>query len=792
MGGARASPPAPMVSAGVPAPYCSFVRVQRYSFLGNNAQGCQKNMLFYVILFVPLSFYVYLCRKFPMESIATAAPLIVDPTLIFFVVLLIILFAPIVMSKLRIPHIIGMVLAGIAIGPHGLNVLERESSFEIFGQVGLYYIMFLAGLEMDMESVRRSTRRFVIFGLLTCMVPFWLTYAVSLLLLGYGHATAFLLGCIMASNTLIAYPIIGRYGLQKHPSVALSVGSSMISLFLALVMLAALASMYGVAVQEEPAEPSSLTLFWLLFLLKLAAFLVGSVVLIPRLTRYFLRRYSDAVMQYVFVMSVMFLSAALTTVIGLEGIVGAFISGLILNRYIPRVSPLMNRIEFIGNALFIPYFLIGVGMLINVSALLGGGSVVWVVLLIAFIGTFGKAVAAYVSSLLFRLPQRDGNMMFGLTSAHAAGAIAMVMVGVRLDIVTDDMLNGVVLMILVTCIVSTLVTEQAAKSIVIHSLTSPLTEGKPAAPADGVPSAATTGGKVADDEKILLCVKYPEIAPQLLDLSIFMRNQRLNRGLVALNVVYDDDQAAALREQGLRLLESLQHQAAASDVRMQTQVRLASNIANGIKHAFREFACSEIVMGMHVHTDVNPKFWGEFIQSLYNGLNRQIVLTRFVQPLATLRCIRVAVPSRAELERGFHRWLERLCRLAGGLDCRIQFHGRDESLKFIGNYIRERHPGVRAEYTQMVHWNELPTLAAGIASDHLFVVVTARKGTISYKNALDRLPDELQRYFSGKNLMIIFPDQYGTQKEDTMSFTEAQHHEETSLYGTIMRLIHRR
>ncbi len=718
-----------------------------------------------------------------MATFPIIPPLIRDPTLTFFVVLLIILFAPIVMSKLRIPHIIGMVLAGIAIGPHGLNVLQRDASFEIFGQVGLLYIMFLAGLEMDMESVKRSTRSFLVFGILTCMVPFWLTYAVSVSLFGYGHAMSFLLGCIMASNTLIAYPIIGRYGLQKHPSVALSVGSSMISLFLALVMLAALVSRAdGVAQMAQhtglgttAGDGMSMALFWVLFLVKLAAFIAGSVLFIPRLTRYFLRRYSDAVMQYVFVMAVMFFSAALTVLIDLEGIVGAFISGLILNRYIPKVSPLMNRIEFIGNALFIPYFLIGVGMLINVGAVFNGGNVVWVVLLIAFIGTFGKAVAAYASSLLFRLSQRDGNMMFGLTSAHAAGAIAMVMVGVRLNMVNDNMLNGVVLMILVTCIVSTLVTEHAAQAIVLSEKAHPV----------------ATKHK-ADDEKILLCVKYPEIAPQLVSLSILIRNQSLNRGLVALNVVYDDDQAPALREQGLQLLEKLQQQASASDVRMQTQVRLASNIANGIKHAFREFACSEIVMGMHVHTDVTPKFWGEFIQSLYNGLNRQIFLVRFVQPLATLRRIRVAVPSRAEMELGFYRWLERLCRLAGQLDCRIQFHGRKDSFKYIDEYIKSHHSSVRAEYTDMEHWNELPTLAADIAQDHLFVVVTARKGTISYKNAHDRLADELQHHFSGKNLMIIFPDQYGSPKEDGMSFTEAQHKEENSIYSTILHWIHKK
>ena len=254
--------------------------------------------------------------------------------------------------------------------------------------------------------------------------------------------------------------------------------------------------------------------------------------------------------------------------------------------------------------------------------------------------------------------------------------------------------------------------------------------------------------------------------------------------------MYDGIHSNTSREQGLRLLERLQQQASASEVRVQTQVRLATNIANGIKHAFREFACSEIIMGMHVHTDINPRFWGEFIQSLYNGLSRQIILTRFVQPMNTLRRIQVAVPSRAEFEPGFHRWLERLSRLAGQLDCRIQFHGRQESLALIAEYINNRHPNVRAEYTQMTHWNELPKLAAGISEDHLFVVVTARKGTISYKNALERLPDELQKHFSGKNLMIIFPDQFGDQKEDRMSFTEAQHHEENSIYDSISRWLH--
>ena len=381
---------------------------------------------------------------------------ITDPTLIFFVVLIIILFAPIIMGKLRIPHIIGMVLAGVLVGQYGLNILKRDSSFELFGRVGLYYIMFLAALEMDMQGVKRNKYRMLAFGLLTFSIPFILTYFMGTCLLGYSGSASLLLGCIMASNTLIAYPIVTRYGLQRKPSVTLSVGSSMLSLLMALLVLAGLVASH---------QNSGGAAFWVWFALRFVLYCAAMIWLIPRLTRWFLRRYSDAVMQFIFVMAILFMSAALSDIAGVEGIFGAFLAGLILNRYIPHVSPLMNRIEFIGNALFIPYFLIGVGMIINVGLLFSGGHILWVVFCIVLFGTLGKALAAYGACLGFRLPVSSGHMMFGLTSAHAAGSIAMVLVGMRLVVapgrylVDDDMLNGVVCMILCTCIISSMMTD---------------------------------------------------------------------------------------------------------------------------------------------------------------------------------------------------------------------------------------------------------------------------------------------------------------------------------------------
>ena len=695
---------------------------------------------------------------------------ITDPTLTFFVVLLIILLAPIIMGKLRIPHIIGMVLAGVVVGKYGLNILVRDNSFELFGRVGLYYIMFLAALEMDMESIRKNRNRLLIFALLTFTVPLLLTYFMGIHLLNYGITASLLLGCIMASNTLVAYPIVSRYGLQRKPSVTLSVGSSIISLIFSLIMLAAI-------VASNKGEGSFG--FWLFFVSKFVIYCAAAIFLLPRLTRWFLRRYSDAVMQFIFVLASLFLCAALSAAIGLEGIFGAFLSGLILNRYIPSVSPLKNRLEFIGNAVFIPYFLIGVGMLINVRLLFTGGGILWAVICITLFGTLGKAIAAYAACFGFRMPISSGHMMFGMTSAHAAGAIAMVMVGMNLlgedgaPLVNAQMLNAVIVMILFTCIISSVITEQSAQRIILRDKELPV-----------------EAHRKANDQRILVPVKYPEYAEQLMNMAILMLNRKQTRGLVALNVVYDGEHMHRNMEQGNRLLEQMTQYCAGSDIQIQTQTRIAANIANGIKHAFKEFQATEILIGMHTHKEVSTKFWGEFHQSLFNGLNQQITMARLAQPLNTIRRIQVAVPSRAEFEPGFYRWLERLSRIAGNLECRIQFHGRTETLSLVNEYIKNRHPQVRADYSNMDHWNELPKLANDVADDHLFVIVTARKGTVSYKNALEYLPDEVQRYFNGKNLVIIFPDQYGDQ--EVMTYSQSQHTEERSAWESLARWIDKR
>jgi len=674
---------------------------------------------------------------------------ITDPTWVFFIVLCIILLAPMIMGRLRIPHIIGMVLAGIAVGKYGFNILERDSSFEMFGKVGLYYIMFLAGLEMDMEGLKKHLHKMVVFGLLTFLIPFVMVYFAGISIMGYSTKATLLLCCILSSNTLIAYPIVCKYGIQRHRSVTLCVGASMIALLLVLILVSAFAGLFSSGGTDA--------WFWVAMALKLALYCGGMIYLIPRATRYFLQHFSDAVMQFIFALGVLFLSAAISNMIGLEGVFGAFFAGLLLNRFIPHVSPLMGRIEFIGNALFIPYFLIGVGMLINIRALFYGWHTAYIVFCMVFFGTVAKMIAAYVASISMRLPMSHGHMMFGLTSAHAAGSIAIVMVGLRMEVgngeylVDSDMLNGVVMMILFTCIISSLVTEYASQKIVLSG------------------NIVSDDEKNGDDEKILIPLKFHGNIERLVNLAILMRNPRLNRGIIGLNVVLDDINAMHNQALGKQLLEQATKVASAADVRMQTQSRIATNIANGIMHAFKEYDASEIIIGLHKQKNEGDNFWGVFTENLFTELNRQIVIARFSQPLNTIRRIQVAVPSRAEFEPGFHRWIDRLARMAGNLECRIQFHGRQDTLSLINQYMHNNYPDARTDYQDMPHWAGLPALVSSVKEDHLLAVVTARRGTVSYKTAFEKLPNELRRFYRMENLMIIFPDQYG-EPLDAMTF----------------------
>lgn len=674
-----------------------------------------------------------------------------------------------IFSKLHIPHLTGMILAGVLIGEHGFNLLERDASFELFGKVGIYFIMCLAGLEMDLQNLKQNKSKGFIFGVITTAMPFLFGYLAGYYFLDYSIEASLLLACIFASHTLVAYPIVGRYGLSKSPAVTISVVATMVALLYSLLFLAGISG---------TVKGDTDVWFWILFVVKFAVYIFALFFVMPKLLRVFFRRYSEPILQFTFTLAVVLFSAATAELCGFEGILGAFLAGLVLNRFVPKTSPLMNRIEFVGNALFIPYFLIGVGMLVNVSPLFHEAEAVIVVVIMVIASTLSKYMAALVSRKMFRMTHSEGVMMFGLTEAHAAGALAMVMVGINLQLESGEplmnnaVLDGVVMTILISCIISSIATDQAAKKLKMQN--------------DGLAKAHRMDSTPLDDEKIFIPVNNTSDIETLMSTAIMMRNRKLNRGLICINIVNDANVSSQAQARSKECLDMAAKYANAADVPVQTQSRLAVNFVTATVHAFRENSASELLIGMHRRRHSDESFLGMFANGLIKRLSRQIIIVSMQIPANTIRKIVVAVPEKAEYEKGFYRWINRIARMAEDLGCPVVFYASEMTNLLILNYMRERHKTAPADYEILESWNDFPALRHELSRDSLLVVVTARKGSISYQSAFAQLPSQLTSSFADKSLMIVYPDQQ-EENNEAYAFVDPHNYDSSTASNRISK-----
>ncbi|WP_125041420.1 cation:proton antiporter domain-containing protein [Bacteroides faecalis] len=686
---------------------------------------------------------------------------ITDPTWVFFLVLIIILFAPMILGRLHIPHIIGMILAGVLIGEHGFHILDRDSSFELFGKVGLYYIMFLAGLEMDMEDFKKNRTKGIVFGLFTFVIPMALGVWSSMSFLGYGFTTAVLLASMYASHTLIAYPIISRYGLSRLRCVNITIGGTAVTVTLALIILAVIGGMYKGTIDS---------MFWVLLVVKVAFLGFLIIFFFPRIGRWFFRKYDDSVMQFVFVLAMVFLGGGLMEFVGMEGILGAFLAGLVLNRLIPHVSPLMNRLEFVGNALFIPYFLIGVGMIIDIRSLFMGGEALKVALVMTIVATFSKWLAAWLTQKIYHMQPNERSMMFGLSNAQAAATLAAVLIGHEIimengqRLLNDDVLNGTVVMILFTCIISSLVTERAARRFAINE------------------SVQEEEGEKKLQEQILIPVANPETIEDLINLALVIKDAKQKNGLIALNVINDNNSSENKELQGKRNLEKAAMIAAAADVPVTMVSRYDLNIASGIIHTIKEYEATDVVIGLHRKANIVDSFFGNLAENLLKGTHREVMIAKFLMPVNTLRRINIAVPPKAEYETGFQKWVEHFCRMGSMLGCRVHFFANEHTLMRLQQLVKKRHSSTPTEFSILEEWDDLLLLTGQVNYDHLLVVISARRGSISYDPSFERLPGQLGKYFANNSLIILYPDQFGEPQEivsfsDPRGYNESQHYD---------------
>ena len=590
---------------------------------------------------------------------------VTEPTWIFLGVLSIILFAPLLFNKLRMPHIIGMILAGMLIGPHGLNVLERDGSFELFGKVGLYYIMFLASLEINMQEMKQAKGGALFMGLVVFLIPIALGLVANMFILEYSLVASVLLASMYASYTLISYPIVARYGLSRLRCVNFVVGGTIITDTLTLFVLAVVAGTFSGEADV-----------WFVLAMLGKLLLVGFVIVFffPRIARYFFRNYNDSVIQYIFVMVMLFLGAGMMELAGMEGILGAFITGLVLNRLIPHSSPLMRRIDFVGNAIFIPYFLIGVGMMIDISVLFRGGNALVVAAVMVVTALTGKWLASFIVSKVYHMSSSERNLMFGLSTSQAAATLAAAIVGhgIILEdgsrLLNDDVLNGTVLLILVTCIVSSITSDRASRKLIIS--------GK-------VLNNPTT----VSSKKTLLALANPNLVDRLMDLALLVRKENSKIPLSAITVVLDEDRK--LQQQGTKVLDLAASIAASANVPLLTKVRLTTNLAHGIIHEVKENDYRELIVGFHKKETANDSFLGGVLPEVLAALDCQIVMARMNIPLNTVRTIHITFPAKAEFEAGFSYWVEETARMASGLDCKIMYHGHPDTMARIKEELKK-------------------------------------------------------------------------------------------------------
>ncbi|MGN0224395.1 MAG: cation:proton antiporter [Muribaculaceae bacterium] len=672
------------------------------------------------------------------------AAIVTHPIPIFFIVMLIILLGPLLLNRLRIPHIIGMIVAGVVIGPFGCDVLHNDESFRIFGQVGLLYLMFLAGLEIDMYHLRLNLRRGLFFGLLTLAVPLAAGILTAMYVQKLDLAASLLLGAMYAAHTLIAYPVAARYGITRAPAVVIAVVGTIIAVIGSLMVIA-LAVSIG---HDGSADLSDI----LLLLLRMALWAGVLFFLYPKVTRWFFRNFSDRVNQYVFIMAMVFLAAWTASLIGLEGILGAFLAGLVLNRYVPAASPLMTSIEFVGNALFIPYFLISVGMMINLRVV-GNVDTLIAAGIMLTVGIAAKWLPAYITQKVNGLDPFGRKTLFGLTVAHTAVALAVVTLGNEMGLLSETILNATILVILITCSMAPIITANAAPKLKIAMMSDD--------------ESMTQQTRV---NNTLIAVSNPLTAPQLVELGVLMRNTRSHR-FYAIHVRNDNSPSAkAMSANALALAKS---SAAAADIAINEIERYDLNTVTGVLNALAERDITEVIVGMHRRSAVIDSFYGTKIEQLLQSTNRMVLISRIYMPLNTIARICVAVPRSAQYESGFARWVRCLARLTRQLGCRIIFCCHPEQQPLIREIIVDGSYGIRTEFRTVESLDSLIMLTARVHEEDLLVVISAREHSVSHTDEVTELPGMLQRNYARNNLLVIYPEQFG---EDPTHLTSIFHH----------------
>lgn len=684
----------------------------------------------------------------------TTLPL-TNPVLKFLLILVIILFAPIILNKIKIPHLLGLIIAGAVIGPNGINLMERDSSIILSGTAGLLYIMFLAGLEIDLADFKKNSKKSLVFGMYTFIIPMVLGVLAGIYLLEFSIPTSVLLASMFASHTLIAYPLISKMGVAKNKAVNITVGGTLITDTLALLVLAVIVGMTTGEVNTE---------FWVRLSVSIVIFGLIVMLVFPIIGRWFFKRFDDNVSQYIFVLVMVYLGAVLAEMAGIEAIIGAFLAGLALNRLIPHTSPLMNRVEFVGNAIFIPFFLIGVGMLIDYRAFFKDLETIRVAGIMIVVATVAKFLAAWLTQKTFKFSADERRLIFGLSNAQAAATLAAVLVGYNIITGTDTagepirlldetVLNGTILMILFTCTIASFVAQKGAKNIALLDNTDSEQEDE------------------ENEEKILIPINNLDTTDELINLGVTIKSKKNKDGLFALNIIDNNTVSGSADKQAKKILSKAAITAAATDNLLHELLRYDLNIVNGISSVVKEHKITDLILGLHINKGISDSFFGNLTEGILTKCNTTTLIYKPAQPFGTIKRHIIIVPENAEKEIGFPFWLIKVWNIARNSGAKLLFYAHKETLKLIKE-IHIKHP-IACDFEDFNDWDDFLILARNFQEDDNLIIVLSRKDKPSYHSNMTKMSSYLNKYFKNTSYILIYPMQAGVTEDSSIDLKNA-------------------
>ncbi|TVQ11372.1 MAG: cation:proton antiporter [Balneolaceae bacterium] len=658
-----------------------------------------------------------------------------DPVLIFACLMLIILLVPILFSRIRIPGIIGLIVAGILVGPSVAGILERDSTIILLGTVGLLYLMFMAGLEIDLKRFFRYKGHSLVFGAYTFFIPQVVGAVLTVYILGFEWLPAILLASMFASHTLVAFPIASKLGITKNTAVTTAIGGTIITDTAALLVLAVVLAM---------GEGNVTTSFWVNLAISLTVFSLFVFMVIPKIARWFFQNVSEeSYLEFVFVLAIAYLISFLSEIAGVEAIIGAFMAGLALNRLIPENGTLMNRIHFVGNSMFIPFFLLSVGMIVDIRVFVAGLDAWIVAIFMVTVAICAKFLAALLTQKTLNYSYNEMMSMFGLSVAQAAATLAVVLIAFDYGIFGDfgdAVLNGSILMILVTCIVSPVVTMKYGKKLALAE------QDKPYDPSEA-------------PQRILVPLANPETSQALMDIAFLVRDKNSNEPLYPLTVTrgVSNDIGAEVAESEKLLSHAIIH-AASAEVPVIPLTRIDLNVSNGISRAVDEKRISNVIIGWNGQVSAKQKVFGSILDNLLNDIDEMVMVCKIENPVNTLNRIVVAIPPFAALEVGFTEAIRSLKLMAQQLGGDFEVLVTRDRKEFVENRIEKIKPEIDVLYTILDSWdNLLDWLTNNKTDDDLLALISAHEGSLSWRPGLDQLPRQMAQQFTNCSFIIIYP-----------------------------------